>query len=167
MAGGLSEGNKKGLRAVANRSGVIAALAFDQQWAPRELFPKVIQMQADSPPSEELAQFREAVSGLQTPYASAILLDAEYGLPAARQRAKSVGLPLAYEKTGFDQAVASRLPLYLSQGVSNEIFLYALELATEAGVKFSGVLCGCGRRVCRFWSGMAPRRLKIGCRRKE
>lgn len=32
--------------------------------------------------------------------------------------------------------------IYLSQGVSNEAFQYALELAAEAGVKFSGVLCG-------------------------
>lgn len=32
--------------------------------------------------------------------------------------------------------------IYLSQGVSNETFQYALELAAEAGVNFSGVLCG-------------------------
>jgi tagatose 1,6-diphosphate aldolase len=32
--------------------------------------------------------------------------------------------------------------IYLSQGVSNEAFQYALELAAEAGVKLSGVLCG-------------------------
>jgi len=32
--------------------------------------------------------------------------------------------------------------IYLSEGVSNEAFLYAMELAAEAGVKFSGVLCG-------------------------
>ena len=40
-------------------------------------------------------------------------------------------------------AKATHLPfIYLSQGVSNEAFQFALELATEAGVKFSGVLCG-------------------------
>ena len=32
--------------------------------------------------------------------------------------------------------------IYLSQGVSNETFQYALELAAEAGVTFAGVLCG-------------------------
>ena len=37
----------------------------------------------------------------------------------------------------------SRVPfIYLSQGVRNEAFQYALELAAEAGVNFSGVLCG-------------------------
>jgi tagatose 1,6-diphosphate aldolase len=37
----------------------------------------------------------------------------------------------------------ARVPfICLSQGVSNETFQYALELAAEAGVNFSGVLCG-------------------------
>jgi tagatose 1,6-diphosphate aldolase len=40
-------------------------------------------------------------------------------------------------------ASAARVPfIYLSEGVSNETFQYALELATDAGVKFNGVLCG-------------------------
>ena len=40
-------------------------------------------------------------------------------------------------------AEEARVPsIYLSQGVSNETFQYALELAAEAGVNFSSVLCG-------------------------
>ena len=40
-------------------------------------------------------------------------------------------------------AEEARVPfIYLSQGVSNETFQYALELAAEAEVNFSGVLCG-------------------------
>jgi tagatose 1,6-diphosphate aldolase len=40
-------------------------------------------------------------------------------------------------------AAASRLPfIYLSAGVSDEIFRETLELAAEAGTSFSGVLCG-------------------------
>ncbi len=40
-------------------------------------------------------------------------------------------------------AEEARVPfIYLSQGVSNETFQYALELAAEAGVNFCGVLCG-------------------------
>ncbi|KAF3375855.1 tagatose-bisphosphate aldolase, partial [Enterococcus faecium] len=49
-----------------------------------------------------------------TPYASAILLDPEYGLPAARFCAAASGLLLAYEKTGYDQTVPGRLPDLLS-----------------------------------------------------
>jgi tagatose 1,6-diphosphate aldolase len=40
-------------------------------------------------------------------------------------------------------ASSARKPfIYLSEGVSNEIFNDALELAAEAGANFSGVLCG-------------------------
>jgi tagatose 1,6-diphosphate aldolase len=40
-------------------------------------------------------------------------------------------------------AAEAEIPfIYLSQGVTNETFQYALELAAEAGVAFSGVLCG-------------------------
>jgi tagatose 1,6-diphosphate aldolase len=40
-------------------------------------------------------------------------------------------------------AKAARVPfIYLSEGVTNELFDDALGLAAEAGVNFSGVLCG-------------------------
>jgi tagatose 1,6-diphosphate aldolase len=45
-----------------------------------------------------------------TPHASAILLDPEWGLPAARRRARNAGLLLAYEKTGYDKTGPGRLP---------------------------------------------------------
>jgi len=44
-----------------------------------------------------------------TKYASAILLDPEYGLPAAKRR-HGKGLLLAYEKTGYDADQVGRLP---------------------------------------------------------
>jgi tagatose 1,6-diphosphate aldolase len=50
------------------------------------------------------------VSELLTPYASAILLDPEYGLEAVKHRAKKAGVFLAYEKTGYDATVKGRLP---------------------------------------------------------
>src|SRR5689334_1312820 len=39
-------------------------------------------------------------------------------------------------------AAALKPFIYLSEGVSNETFAGALELAAEAGVRYSGVLCG-------------------------
>jgi len=47
-----------------------------------------------------LSEFKEHVSKILTPYASAILLDPEYGLPAAGKRDPRAGLLLAYEQTG-------------------------------------------------------------------
>ncbi len=58
-------------------------------------------------------QFKEKVSQFLTPYASAILLDPEYGLPAARRRSKDAGLLLAYEQSGYDKSIPGRLPRLL------------------------------------------------------
>jgi tagatose 1,6-diphosphate aldolase len=55
-------------------------------------------------------EFKELVSEVLTPHASAILLDPESGLSAAKRRATNAGLLLAYEKTGYDAATPGRLP---------------------------------------------------------
>jgi tagatose 1,6-diphosphate aldolase len=109
----ISPGKWKGLQAVSNSRGVIAALAIDQRSALRSLFAKAMGVEPQSVPREALEQFKEAVSRILTPHASAILLDPEYGLPAARQRAKNAGLLLAYEQTGYDKSVPGRLPRLL------------------------------------------------------
>ena len=57
-----------------------------------------------------MIEFKKAVTRVLTPHASAILLDPEYGLPAAKARAKNAGLLLAYEKTGYDNNTPGRLP---------------------------------------------------------
>lgn len=110
MAFAATAGKKKGLEAVADSRGVIAALAIDQRGAMRSLFAKAMGEAPESIPGEKLVEYKEAVSRILTPHASAILLDPEYGLPAARCRAKNAGLLLAYEKTGYDKKVPGRLP---------------------------------------------------------
>jgi len=57
-----------------------------------------------------MAEFKEAVTRILTPHASAILLDPEYGLSATKVRAKNAGLLLAYEKSGYDNTQPGRLP---------------------------------------------------------
>ena len=109
----MTEQKRKRLEAVADSRGVIAALAIDQRSALRKLVAKAMNAEAGSVPAEKLVQFKEAVSRILTPHASAILLDPEYGLPAARQRAKNAGLLLAYEETGYAKDVPGRLPRLL------------------------------------------------------
>jgi tagatose 1,6-diphosphate aldolase len=109
----LSAGKQTGLEAVATDRGVIAALAIDQRDALRKLFAKASGKLPEEVPSESLIEFKEHVSRVLTPRASAILLDPEYGLPAALARAKNAGLLLAYEKTGYDRSVRGRLPSLL------------------------------------------------------
>jgi len=106
----LSKGKQKGLTALSNERGVIAALALDQRSALRRLFATASGCAADDIPGQWLANFKTEVSKLLTPYASAILLDPEYGLTAAAQRDSHAGLLLAYEKTGYDKSVPGRLP---------------------------------------------------------
>jgi tagatose 1,6-diphosphate aldolase len=109
----LSSGKQRGLRAVANDRGIIAALAIDQRSALRKLFSKASGQAPEDVPAELLVQFKEHVSRVLTPHASAILLDPEFGIPAAAQRHKNTGLLLAYEKTGYDKSVPGRLPRLL------------------------------------------------------
>ncbi len=92
---------------------MIAALAIDQRSALRKLFAKASGRDASEVPAEWLVEFKEKVSQFLTPYASAILLDPEYGLPAARKRSKNAGLLLAYEQSGYDKSVPGRLPRLL------------------------------------------------------
>ena len=108
-----SAGKQKGLTAVADSRGIIAALAIDQRSALRSLFSQAKGVRPAEVPPENLSQFKEAVSAILTPHASAILLDPEYGLPAAAKRARNAGLLLAYEQTGYDKNMPGRIPRLL------------------------------------------------------
>jgi tagatose 1,6-diphosphate aldolase len=106
----LSEGKRKHMEALSNQAGVIAAAAMDQ----RGSLQKALASAKGVPPSEisdeMMQQFKIAVVKILTPHASAILLDPEYGLPAAKVRAKNAGLLLAYEASGYDNTQPGRLP---------------------------------------------------------
>jgi tagatose 1,6-diphosphate aldolase len=57
-----------------------------------------------------MSEFKSVVTSVLTPHASAILLDTEFGLPASKTRSANAGLLLAYEKSGYDNTQAGRLP---------------------------------------------------------
>ena len=61
-------------------------------------------------PTTEIIEPKKVISSDLTPYASSILLDAEYGVPASKLRAASCGLIAGYEKTGYDASTPGRLP---------------------------------------------------------
>ncbi|MBP1046658.1 tagatose-bisphosphate aldolase [Enterococcus sp. BWM-S5] len=102
----ISQEKYEKLKNTANAQGVIGALAIDQRGALKKMF------QAEGKPAEQkdIEEFKRLVSQELTPYATSILLDPEYGLPASQARAASCGLLLAYEKTGYDTTVPGRLP---------------------------------------------------------
>jgi tagatose 1,6-diphosphate aldolase len=103
----ITPGKLAGMRALSDERGVIAAAAMDQRGSLKKSLAKekgVAEM-----PDSALVEFKELVTDVLTRHASAILLDPEFGLPAARRR-NGKGLLLAYEKTGYDAAEPGRLP---------------------------------------------------------
>jgi tagatose 1,6-diphosphate aldolase len=103
----MTPGKLRGMKAVADGRGVIAAAAMDQRGSLKKALAKEKGGDISDAMMEE---FKVLVSEVLTPHASAILLDPEWGLPASKARAKDAGLLLAYEKTGYDKTGPGRLP---------------------------------------------------------
>lgn len=99
----VSEKKRQAMQRLSNDQGVISALAIDQRGALKK-------MMGEQASQEAMEAFKVLVSEILTPYASSILLDPEYGLPAAKKRASTSGLLIAYEKTGYDTTQPGRLP---------------------------------------------------------
>lgn len=106
----LSQGKITHLKALSNSKGVIAAAAMDQRGSLQKSIASAKGVDASAVTDEMMEEFKIAVSKVLTPHASAILLDPEWGLPAAKARDKNCGLLLAYEKTGYDATHEGRLP---------------------------------------------------------
>jgi len=106
----LSEGKIKHLNALSNKKGVIAAAAMDQRGSLRKSIAAGKGVPQDQVSDDMMTEFKVAVSRVLTPHASAILLDPEFGLPAAKARAANAGLLLAYEESGYDNTKPGRLP---------------------------------------------------------
>jgi tagatose 1,6-diphosphate aldolase len=106
----ITPGKQKGLQAVSDSRGVIAAAAMDQRGSLKNAFAKEKNIDKKEVTPKMLEEFKTAVSRILTPHASAILLDPEYGLPAALSRSKNAGLLLAYEDSGYDNTRPGRLP---------------------------------------------------------
>jgi tagatose 1,6-diphosphate aldolase len=103
----LTPGKLAGLKAVSNERGVIAAAAMDQRGSLQKSLAK--EKGVAEVPDSMLEDFKSMVTDTLCQYASAILLDPEFGLPATKKR-HGKGLLLAYEKTGYDATEAGRLP---------------------------------------------------------
>src|SRR5208283_531859 len=106
----MSEGKTRRMKALANNAGVIAAAAMDQRGSLQKSLAAARGIDKKQVTDDMMSEFKVAVSKVLTPHASAILLDPEWGLPAAKARAKNAGLLLAYEETGYDDTKPGRLP---------------------------------------------------------
>src|SRR6201987_3817941 len=106
----ITPGKQKGLKAVSDSRGVIAAAAMDQRGSLKSAIAKEEGIDKKDVPAQMLEEFKSIVTRVLTPQASAIALDPEYGLPAAKARSSNAGLLLAYEESGYDNTKPGRLP---------------------------------------------------------
>jgi tagatose 1,6-diphosphate aldolase len=107
---GPSEGKIKHLKKLSNQAGVIAAAAMDQRGSLQKSLASARGVDPKQITPDMMSEFKTAVVKVLTPHASAILLDPEYGLDAAKARAANAGLLLAYEESGYDNTQPGRLP---------------------------------------------------------
>jgi tagatose 1,6-diphosphate aldolase len=106
----ISSGKLHHLKKLSNKNGIIAAAAMDQRGSLQKSLASAKGVDTKAIAPEMMEEFKTIVSRVLTPHASAILLDPEYGLPAAKARASNAGLLLAYEETGYDNSQPGRLP---------------------------------------------------------
>jgi tagatose 1,6-diphosphate aldolase len=106
----ISAGKLKHLNALSTKDGIIAAAAMDQRGSLKKSIASAKGVDPKTITDDQMSEFKTAVTRILTPHASAILLDPEWGLPAAAARAKNAGLLLAYEESGYDNTKPGRLP---------------------------------------------------------
>lgn len=106
----MTAGKFKGMQAVSDEKGVIRAAAMDQRGSLQKSIAKGAGIDASKVTVAQMEEFKATVSRILTPHSTAILLDPEFGLPAVAAKAPGTGVLLAYEKTGYDNAIAGRLP---------------------------------------------------------
>ena len=85
----ITQGKLERLAAVSDRRGVIAAAAMDQRGSLQKSIAKEKGLDPKAVTPEMMAEFKVAVTRILTPYASAILLDPEFGLEAVKFKAKN------------------------------------------------------------------------------
>ena len=103
----MTRGKFEGIQAIANEQGIIAAAAMDQRGS---LLKALAKAKGAEVGAAEMGEFKALVTRVLTRYASAILMDPEYGLDAIKERAPGTGVLLAYEKTGYDADQPGRMP---------------------------------------------------------
>jgi tagatose 1,6-diphosphate aldolase len=106
----ISDGKLRRLKALSNERGVIAAAAMDQRGNLQKALAVARGVDMKEITHAMMSDFKVAISRVLTPHATAILLDPEFGLEAARARARDAGLLLAYELSGYDNSRPGRLP---------------------------------------------------------
>lgn len=103
----ITPGKISGMKAVSTDKGVIGAAAMDQRGSLQKALAKEKGSEVTDAMMEE---FKEVVTEVLTPHASAVLLDPQWGIGPSKKRSANAGLLLAYEQSGYDNTRPGRLP---------------------------------------------------------
>ncbi len=133
----LSKNKRQAMEKLSTRDGIISALAIDQRGAMKKMMIKAGRKNVDE---GEVERFKEIVSEELTDYGSAILLDPEYGLPAAKVRAKEAGAEavkfLLYYDVDEEPAINNKKHVFVerigSECVAEDIPFYLELLSYDA-----------------------------------
>lgn len=115
------------LRRLATRDGIIAAMAIDQRKSLRMMIANAAGVPLDAISDEQLGEFKRTVVKHLTPYASAVLIDPEFGRPAIGAQAESCGLLLTYEMDGYENPRPNRMLALMPE--------WSVRRLTEAGAQ--------------------------------
>lgn len=119
------------LDSLSTSRGIIAAVAMDQRKSLRGMIANATSsLCLNDIPDKQLAEFKRTVTEVLSPHTSAILLDPEYGLEAARLRAETCGLLLAYEADGYENPRPHRMLALMPR-----LSVRALRDAGASGIK--------------------------------
>ncbi len=105
----LSKDKLTRLRALSTPGGVIAALAIDQRMSLRKMIAEAAGAGAGAVSDAQLSTFKKITTRLLTPFASAVLIDPEFGSPAFGERAAGCGLLMTYECDGYENPRPHRM----------------------------------------------------------
>lgn len=100
MATSIPAGKLRNLLTLGDEIGRLKMMAIDQRMSLERSLRTIL---GRAPEYEEIVSVKRAVTGALGPYATAVLIDVEYGYPrCVLELPGDVGLLLAYERPGFE-----------------------------------------------------------------
>lgn len=124
------------MKSLSDEDGVIKAAAMDQRGSLVRRLSDACDVPKSEVTNEMMEEFKEGVSDVLTPYASAILLDPEWGLPGAQAREEGTGLIMSYEKSSasrrYSDIYTHSLPAKMPELIPNWSVRKSVEEGADA-----------------------------------
>ncbi|MBS3812436.1 tagatose 1,6-diphosphate aldolase [Candidatus Bipolaricaulota bacterium] len=132
----ISEKKFNRMENLSDENGVIKAAAMDQRGSLVRRLSSACGIDHVEVTNEMMEEFKEAVSDVLTPHASAILLDPEWGMPGAKARQKGTGLVISYEKSSasrnYSEIYDHKLPAKINELIPDWTVRKSIEQGADA-----------------------------------